>query len=361
MNKKLGLFAIPLLMFSAFGLSSCGEKANVELVFGDKTASDFRYLNFTQLEEKVNSKETFLLVVQYSDGCACWVQEAKPTLIKYIKEKHVICYHIKNDELVKGNNNFGIKILTGSVSFAVFEDGEVRNCINTHDSKTLKNYDSFVEYMDSFVNMPHFFWVSKEEVSRLYDANSKSVVFYSRSTCGDCSYVNSNYLVEFSKKHPEYSKEVYVLECDVPGIRYNDEGVLDADKWGEFKTEHELSYEGNFIYGYETGVVPTFQLIGNGQLYSQCVYFNDSVTKTDDNKFVVSNSYYTNERLEHLQYLKDFDGTKVLKGLEVSKDDVEEHWSKDGQTFYGYGWLKKKAAKYHDPILEQFLLYSEKQ
>lgn len=362
MNKKLSLFALPLLVLASAGLSSCdgnsGSDEKVNIVFGDKTLTTVRSIAYLDLKEKVDSKESFLLAVTYTEGCGCWIQETKPTLERYINEKHVTIYHVTRDELVGGGDAFGITIKTGAVSFAVFSEGKVRNCINTNDENTLANYDSFVSYMSSLVNLPRCYYVSLEMVDALRASSSKDIIYYSRISCGDCNYLNPRYLTEFMKNHPNYSKDINVLDMDALGLRYdrNDEDLKKS--WTDFTKKYQMSLEGEATYGYDRGFVPTFQLVANNRVVSQSVYFNDSV-KYENNKYIVSDSFYTSERLANLEYLKDFDGQKVLKGLELKTDDVDIYKDRDG-NIVGYGWKQASAAKYHDPLLEQFLLFAEK-
>lgn len=353
MNKKISLFLMPILLLGAGSLSSCNGDGKVNLVFGDQNATSYSTINFLDLKEKVNSRETFLLVVQYSDGCGCWVNEARPIVEKFVNEKHVIIYHIKYEELSGGGNDFGITIRTGEVSFAIFSKGEVARCITTSDGTALKQYSSFKTYMSETVNLPRFYYVSLSQLDSLKASSKKNVIYFSRKTCSDCSYLNRNYLQDFLNEHSNYSKNIYVLECDAKGIRLDDEGNLDSEQWQAFKHQYGLSTLNNPTYGYDTGYVPTLQIVSNNSYLSQIVYFNDSITKQDE-KYYVSNSYFTEERLPNLEYLSGFRGTKVLKGLEVPSSDV-----------IGYGdyhfWDNEKAAKYHDLLMEQFLLFAEKQ
>ena len=75
------------------------------------------------------------------------------------------------------------------------------------------------------------------------------------------------------------------------------------------------------------------------------------VRKKDNGKYYVSDSYYSNERLSNLTYLKGASFQTVLKGMELNNADVIE------VNESTYIWSQAAATKYHTPFLEAFLNY----
>lgn len=356
MKKFPLVLAANLLLGSIAFLGACSSEQKIDLMYGDKNVSGVTTITYDLLKEKVDSKQTFLLVVQYSDGCACWSQEARPVLEKYIEEKHVVINHIKLEDLDNGGSRFGLTIVTGNVSFAIFEDGVVKHCVTTQDDNTLKKYDEFVSYFESLVNLPRMYYVSLDDIDKMYRTSEKNIIYFSRSTCGDCSYLDTHYLKEWSKNNPNYSKNIYILDCDQPDIRLDDEGNYNKEQWFTFKHDYGLSNKNNMVYGYDGGYVPTFLYIEgamSGVKYlSGAVAFNDTL-ENQNGEYVVTNSYYTEERLPNLKYIDDSVEHKTLKGLKLTSDDV---------TLYGsYAmWNHESAEKYHNKLLEKFLQYVEK-
>lgn len=356
--KKFPLFlSANLLLGSVAFLGGCSSSNNkVDLMYGDLHAS-VSTLSYDKLKEKVDSKQTFLLVVQYSDGCICWSHEAKPVLDKFTEEQHVQVYHIKLEDLDAHENRFDIEIIQGNVTFAIFEEGKVKKCVTTSDSDTLKKYESFMSFMTSMVNFPRIYYVSLDDVDRLYRTEEKNIIYFGRSTCGDCGYIESHFLKDWSKSNPNYSKKIYLLDCDQTDIRLDDEGKYNAEQWQTFKDDYGLSTKHNPTYGYDNGYVPTFFLIQGNiagvNFLSGCVSFNDSLEISGDG-YVVSNSYFTNERVSALSYIDAKVEQKVLKGLSVPTSDV---------TLYGTYpmWNHEAAEKYHNVYLENFLKFAEKQ
>ena len=359
MKKFPLVLTVNFLVASLGSLTACSTNQKIDLMYGDTSVKDVTTLKFDQLKEKIDSKDNFLLAVQYSEGCGCWSQDAHPVFERFIEEKHVNIYHIKLEELDGGGNRFGITIITGNVSFAVFEDGEVKSCVTTKDDTTLKKYDDFTAYLDSLVALPRIYYSTLDDIDKIYKTEEKNIVYFGRKTCGDCAYLETHYLKTWSKNNPGFTKKIYLLDCDQQDIRLDDEGKVNAEQWQQFKDDYGLSTKRNPTYGYDTGYVPTMLLVKgslNGpEFLSGTVVFNDSVSKVDD-KFVVSNSYFTEERLPNLAYIDDKVEHKVIKGLELTLDDVtyneEKGWAR---------WNHESAEKYHNIMVEKFLAWSEKQ
>ena len=360
MKKLIPLLAVPFLVFGGLSLSSCSGQEKVDLMFGEKDAQDVTTITFLDLKEKVQNKDNFLIAVQYSDGCACWNSEAHPIIKRFVQEKDVIIYHIKYEELRGGGNDFGITIITGQVSVALFENGELKKCLNTRDDAALKDYGLFSSYIESVAQLPRMYYVSKSDVENMYKTNSKSVIYFSRSTCGDCNYIDSHFLKDWSKSHPNYSKEIYVLDCDQKGIRYGEDGKLDSAQWSAFKDAFGLSTLNNPTFGFNSGYVPSFYLVQGSasgvNFLSGAVAFNDTVELVN-NQYVVTDTYYTEARLPSLKYIDEKVEHKVLKDLVLTSEDVKVY-----PEYNNYiSWTHESAEKYHNPLLEKFLDYVERQ
>ena len=355
MKKLRSLFVVNFALLLAANLTACSNNKKVDILFGDLHAESLTTLSYGKLKEKVDSKENFMLAVQYSDNCGCW-SDSKPIMERYIKEKHVNIYHIKLEELDGNNNRFGIDIISGNVTFAIFKDGEVKASTTTKED-SLKIYDSFVAFTESVIQLPKMYYISLTDLNNLYKTPEKNIIYFSRNTCGDCSYVNTSGLKSWSENTKEYAKKIYVLDCDQPGIRYDAEGKYDKELWQAFKHSYGLSTAINPTYGYDNGYVPTFYLIQGSEtgpsFLSGSVTFNDTVTKGEDGAYYVTNSYYTEERLPNLQYMDSGVKTKVLKGMKLDSGVID-----NGNYTY---WDHPAAEKYHNVFLEKFLNWSGQQ
>lgn len=347
--KKLKIYLI--LPLAAVGLfsSSCGSNSKIALVYGQYNATNFTDIDYQKLSEMVADKETLILAVEPDVSCACWTN-FKPIATNYISKTGAIIYHMKYG-MFKNKDTFNISLKEGYTSFAIFNKGVVSQTF-TSDNSILKNEDEFNKYMESVVYLPHFFYINLEQLKHLASLDEKNVIYFSRSGCGDCSYVNKNFLNEYATTHVE-QKNMYIIDCDKMGMTLYDENHNPTQEWIDFKQNWGLGSKINADYGYSSGYVPTFlQLSGSNNklnFYSGAVYFNDTIAY-ENGQYIVKESYYSNDRVQKLEYLKDYNGTKVLQNLNISESEV----SKYGESYY---WNQDAAAKYHNPLLEQFLNY----
>ncbi len=133
---------------------------------------------------------------------------------------------------------------------------------------------------------------------------------------------------------------IYVIDCQW----WKDD--LDNVEYQAKKNNYGLSHCNNPEYGYDDGVFPFFSFVKKGNYLSGAVAFNDEVSKVNG-KYVITNSYYDQDRLEKFDYLANVQ-TKVLEGMELPASDVSDN----GKWI---SWDKDKAVKYYEPIIDAFL------
>lgn len=329
-------------------LSGCSNQSKVGLIYGDYRAETVTNISYMQLSTKIAEEESFLLAVEPSSYCACW-RDFKLVAENYIKDKHVIIYRIKINEF--GENKFGLNLKEGYTSFAIFENGKVRHDVASDNGQILKDDSEFAKFLDEKVTLPKTFYVSLEQVDDMYNSDQNSLIYFSRSNCPDCTYVDRHFIKDYSLSHRD-SNNLYILDCESIGIRkYDEEGSLTPESaiaWQAFKDAYGLSSLNNVNYGYDTGYVPTFLLLNKNKFLSGAVYFNDTLT-LDGSTYKIKSSYYSEDRKQHLQYL---DSTlPPLEGMEIPSEQV----GKIGDYAY---WKQDDAAKVHNKYLEKFLNYS---
>lgn len=355
--KIRSLLLLPL-MFGTMTLSACGETPKVELKYGQMADVNPRYIDYQTLKEKFENNETFLLTT-YAQTCTCW-STFKSVLNGYINESHALVYAINynafHDTTGASLDTFGLNIQSGYTSFAIVNKGELVQNLKSGKDKIFTDVSVFTQFMSEMVILPKMFYVSLEQVDQLYATDATSAIYFARSDCGDCQYFDKNFLDLYSP-----NGKLYILDCEEIGIRvYEEDGSLTPESqiaWNNFKANYGLGSSNNPDFGYDTGYVPTLLLVkgnsaegGKPTFLSGACYFNDSLDQ-DDKGYYVSNSYYTDERKEKLEYLADFKGTSVLKGLRLDASDVGTYGS------YIY-WNQESAQKYHDPLVKAFLDYA---
>ena len=366
--KNISLTA--LIAFSTFTIASCNKNELINLVYGS-TYDSLKEIDYTALSTMVNDGDSFILAITSSSlGCGCWSTFKNQVLTPYQIQNKVLIYYINHNEFYDSNHKlldtFGFTI-TQDPGFGLFDKGELKY----EEKYSSKNYvfsksDYFVEYMSSKVKLPHILYISQEQLEQKYSGSEPFTLMFSRNNCGDCKYVLNNFFPNYSLNLNDGNDYLYIFECEDAVVKvgntyykvreYDEDGQLTEEskiRWQQFKDDYGLSTTNNPIYGYNSGYVPTlFRIEPNGVdkngnvIKDGAVYFNDTISK-EGNKYVVSDSYYTNERKEHLSYLSEID-IPVLKGLEISETDV---------TSYGeyVSWNHDAAEKYHSKLTKAFL------
>lgn len=343
--KKMIKILLPFLVVSSALISGCKKKetqdTRILLSFGDIHSEGTTDISIQKLNELVNAKESFLLVVS-TNTCGCW-NEFSPNLNKYLTTNKAICYRVDFNQIKNVASAYELNLLSSSTTtFAIFEDGKVKTTLNSSkDSNVMYDENKFSKYMSETVKLPGCYFITKDDYSKIKASGKNAVIYFERTECGDCTAMNPTILRSYVEKHPNANK-IYVLDCQPYWKQSSDP---DYQSYLETKDELGLSTVNNPFYGFGSGVFPYFTYIENGSYASGAVIYNDTITK-EDNKFIVSNSYYTTEMATKLEYTDT-----ILVGKELTSDDVNE-------SAYGVMWKHESANKVYENILTSFLDYA---
>ena len=379
MKKQAVLFFLPFLAVSAFGLSSCGEDVHeVPVTFGrlfDPTLKDeaiFDVIAYSDLSTRLGNKENIVVVVYNKNStCACWHSFRDDFLRPYISGRNLRVFAIDYREF-DGKDYLGLNVKTDTEDVAVFENGVLAyQQLDTAETEFSTDYEVFKEWMDARIRPATMVYVTEVQMDALYAGTTPFLIYFGRGTCGDCKYVDENFLKQYYDETAN-TQISYVLETAVEGIYYYNNVKPDATaavgsdgynayvQWCDFKDKYGMSARYDADYGYNTGYVPTFEYINpdgagttnnadsaNQVIESADVYFNDTLSAVNaDGTYTVSDSFFTDERVGKLAYLENFTGTRVLKGHAVQAADGK-----------GGSWSRTAAAVCHDPLLKAFLDY----
>ena len=341
---KVVKILLPFLVASSTLISGCKKNKTdnrVFLSFGDVHASETRLVDVAKLAELTNAKENFLFVVS-TNTCGCWA-EFQPVLNSYLSKNKALCYRIGFDEFKTAAATYGLANVSSSTTpFAIFENGKVKTFLNSSNDKFMYDEAKFTKYMDEQVILPTCYFITKNDVSTIKASGKSAVIYFERSACGDCTELNPGLLRSYISNHKDM-KKLYVLDCQE---YWRSSEATDYQSYLDFKNEMGMSTVNNPTFGYAAGVFPYFQYIENGQYASGSVIYNDTISK-QDNKYIVSESYYTTERVTSLQYTNT-----VIKGLELSANEVSEVEYKGN---YFYNWKSESKNSYYKSILDSFL------
>ena len=337
--KKLVKILLPFVCLNACLLSACGNKddSKIQLSFGNIHATAVNEsVSIADLDKKIEEKESFLLVVG-DTTCACW-SEFRPIINAYVSEKHVDCAFFKYNYFIDFASKYGIELTKGTTKLVIFQEGAAKIQLkSTSSDKTMKDKTEFFKFMDANVKLPKAYFIKEEDYSTVTE--NGAIIYFERSGCGDCSYLNPTVIANYVKKHPDM-KNIYVLDCQP----WKDE--LDAVQYQAKKNNYGISKCNNPDYGFDTGVFPFFSFVKKGYYMSGAVAFNDTIEKIDG-KYKITNTYYTTDRVNKLDYLGNVQ-TKVLQGMEIPASDVADN----GEWIT---WMQDKAVKYYEPIIDAFL------
>ena len=335
--KKVAKILLPFVCLNACLLSGCGNDKRVQLSFGNIHATAVEE-NFTvvELDRKIENKESFLLVVA-DTTCACW-NDFKPIINSYVSDNHVDCFFLKYSYFINFASKYGIELTKGTTKFIVFEEGVAKIQLKSAtNDKTMKDKNAFYKFMEGNVKLPKAYFIKEGDYGEVTE--NGAIIYFERSECGDCSYLNPTVLANYVKKHPDMNN-IYVLDCQW----WKDD--LDLVQYQAKKNNYGLSNCNNPEYGYDDGVFPFFSFVKKGYYLSGAVAFNDTV-ELKNGKYVITNSYYDSDRLERFDYLSNVK-TKVLEGMELPSSDVADNGAY-------ITWMQDKAVKYYEPIIDAFL------
>ena len=303
------LMLLPL--FGCLGLSSCNDDVNNSKKINFATGSfdekfnagHFEDINQTQLNNLREANVDFIIYAETRGCLTCADVEQK--LKHYIDDYGLTIYRIVYGSL---DSTDPLKLSSKTAPILGFyKEGKKLDIIPySSNTKSFETQEAFNKMFEKYVDLPSYFYITPEELDDKLKSKKSFVVHFTRSTCPDCSYLNSHFLDEYMLKNKD--KTFYIIECDIAGRRYSIDSdpsnpQVDSQKWQEFKDKYQLSTNTSSEFGYDLGVVPTFQYYENGTLKASDVYVNESFseeiisgTQEEGNnikyKFTVTQSFF---------------------------------------------------------------------
>ena len=352
--KKL-IYIIPFAAIAIGGLTGCFKTKSDKpyITYGTLVDTEATELKYADLQLKVSDNENMLIAVwQDTEKCGCW-DNFHTVLNKYVREYHTKVYYIRRTQFNSDADSFGLSLLndTTKPTFAFIKNGKKdKEYIYNNDNKPLfETLDGLRSTITKFANDPQYYYVDQAYLDNalFVEKQDKVVVQYVWHSCPDCNYSFPNVMVPYSNKHA-FSTKIWLIDLEIKGILLNDEGIQDKTNanYVEFMKTHHLSKDGDETFGYDRGFVPSTQVWEKGSLIDMNVYFNDTVEEVDG-KYVITQSYYSEERVSHLNYTNT-----VLKGQTINEEEMDTIEYGDLQFKV---WNKDYAAKRHNPIIEAFL------
>ena len=358
---KKSLLMLPTALLAITVLSGCPGESKGKITFGtyiNDTAIDITYNGLLKKMEGADKGESFLLAMYYGKDshCSCWAN-FRNVLNNYVKEKHTVVYTIDRFEfssnLADKAKEWGLTLMEEDTPyFYIYKESKLLKQYVYNRSAMFSDLEAFTNEVARKIDGPSIYKIDQEYLDNMIFTEKKdAIVHYMWDFCPDCQYCSPEFLWPYADAN-KLNKPIY--EIDIGELTgYNPKAANPFENFNTgnptyttFLADHELSNAKNLKLGYGRGFVPTTQYWKNGSLEDMSVYFNDTVSKVGD-KYVVTDSYYTEERKGNLHYL---DGVKnpVLKDMEIPESDLLIN----GDSI---SWKKDAAAKYHNPLLKAFL------
>ena len=339
-----------------------------------KDKSHLREIDYQKLTDLVTNKENFMIVVHnYDDLCSCWNDFHDDILAPFIKNHDLLFYIIDFHEFDNKSQKYNLQLVTNHETIAIFKEGSItyqKNNADQNDPFTT-NLASFTKWMEARIYYPRCFLISEDQLNAKYYERDEFTIYFTRLSCGDCSYLNKSNLIDYGKNHQTMAP-LYVIDCDAEGIRtYNGaqpsddpEASEDAKKaytqYLNFKKDHGLVQTDQNPAGWLAGACfpCLFHVNPDGEgtmigdvIDSSAIFYNDSVNKDTGE---VTASYFTAERLEYecLTYLRESNiKNKVLLGQKIEPYNQEKHGTRSE-------WRHNLMKPLFDPIVTAFLDYN---
>ena len=257
-------------------ITACNNTSNenkIDILTGDLTSNSFVELKSQDALDTLRETKQDFIVYAYVQGCSsCANFEIK--LSQYIEDYGLTIYKINYTSVLSDSDP--LKLAKGAAPAIGFYKEGKKLYIAGYNSDTREQFveqSKFDEMMKKHVNLPSAFYISPNSLDTKKSTKQSFTVLFTRSSCGDCGFLFNEYLNNYLKSNKQ--KTLYLIECDKEGIRLDSSGNVNSEQWQEFKDKYQLSYTGSNEYGYETGVVPTFQYYKNGILSDSNIYVNE--------------------------------------------------------------------------------------
>lgn len=346
--KKSLLF---LSVLTAISLASCGgndvDTSKIALDYGYDYKNDIVNIEeveigYTSLTNLIDNKESFVLLIFHNRTCLCW-ESFNPLAVQFMNKYNLRFYAFDN-ALLEGEDNYGIYRGTDVMpGICFFRRGtlirqSIYGKIDINHRKFFEYYEDLERYMFDNIYLPKMYYIDFTLLDEKIANNEKINLYIARSGCNDCKAVNRNYLYSWSesKKETTLTNNLYIL--DIEKYRGTDEYQTIKDKYG-------LSVAGNPTFGFDTGYIPTFQRIENGQIKDMITVLNDQ----GDKETGLVTSYFNESRIANSPMLSSA-GFAKLDGTTVDVSLIKSWGAIDQQK--QYEWHLPAIQLYFDTYVK---------
>ena len=316
--KKIKYFIACIFML--FSFVSCNSNKDKFMLEGNIENETLLFLDGEELQEKIENKESFVLVIMLS-SCSTCHQFKEEVLNPYIQETHATIYGVYSYDLdgeAKYPNKPKFKT---APAILIYNQGENIKTLNyDHRDDMFSSVEGFKKFMSEYVIEPRLIEVSEAALDLKINNKETFVLYIGWNKCGDCTLINDRVITPFLLESKNETK-IYYLETD----EYRSKRPLEEPVLSENPTDEELEAKANWdawiafatkynFISYRNGKVPSVQYYENGTMKEMVVYLNDKI----ENDIIVD-SYYP-------ELIKQSKTTNELLGFHDKK--IEEFLNK---------------------------------
>ncbi len=349
--RKKSLFLLPILCASLLATSCDKTDDKISLTFGTYIENAIK-ITYDQLSPKMADNENMIVVVYPGDNstCGCWTT-FEDVIDNVVNTYHYQIYKISYSQFMSYGNPWNFPIFNDRPSLCFVEEGKIKEHIDYNTSNVhplFKSRDELLKVIEEYCNKPNYYYIDEQYLDTIKN-DETFLIGYTWSSCPDCSYSFPNVLYPFSNEN-NFKTKMYVIDLEVEGLLLEN-GIKNSDNenYRKFVNEYFLSNAENTIFGYDRGFVPTYQYWENGQIKDMCVYFNDKISKVND-EYQITRTYYTNKRINNLPFFANLENKNeyILENKVLDENEINIYEN-------SYSWKQEYASKYHNKILETFL------
>ena len=336
--KKSLLF---LSVLTSISMASCGgsdvDTSKIALDYGYEYKNDIvniyeLEIGYSTLTNKVDSNESFVLLIFNNRSCGCWTNFA-PLAVQFMNKYNLRFYAFDN-AMLEGEDNYGIYRGTDAMpGICFFRRGKlIRQSIygklDIKQRKFFMDYDALEEYMFDNIYLPKMYYIDKDTLEAKMNSTTLEFNLYvALKGCGDCAAINRDYISPWVDQNGQttindklYIFDIYPYENNetTPNIRdFCWLSPLYNEKFGYQNTKH--------------GYVPTFQRWKNGEVIDMITVLNDFADKDTGevlsyfNQTRISNSPILSEANYHV-YDKEIIDSSLINPWGTVNQNKQLEW-----------------------------------
>lgn len=342
MKRLKIIFFLPICVASFYGCKSLPNRINTLYGVYDKANNTPQIIsNVNDLDSMIDNHKTFVLI--QTSSCDCSSRFINNLVKPYIQENGLLLYKIDYD--VAKNSTHNIPFREGSVTFhTIYQGQNLANLeqIYTKNETFFTNKNYFVDYMNNHFAKPTLISVNETELDNLFKTKDSFVVYYAKTGCSECEYLQNYLYSDFAQNHFDDSPLIYLFDLN----NY-------PDRLNELRNKYGLTE--SYQWGYLSGALPVIHhVVPNGDeefnndTDAAFMFGNDIL----DENYKIETTYYDRDRLAKMS---KYSSEEIRSELDQNKQFKKNDTYQDSE---GYILLNNEVNRLrYEPLFKSFMNY----